>query len=97
MKVSEAPSKIIGVTLGEANISLLRVQDVPFKAKFALLTKDGNSCGYIEIGEWSDKTIDALKTFIAVIEEEALTKISDGGSSEAPSTSPEKLNEPKQF
>lgn len=97
MKVSEAPSKIIGVTLGEANISLLRVQDVPFKAKFALLMKDGNSCGYMEIGDWSEKTIEALKGFINLLEEEALARISDGGPSEATSTSPEKRNEPPQF
>lgn len=97
MKLSLAPSKIVGVQLGDATIVLLGT-GTPLRGKFALLTKDGETCGFMEIGHgWSDKTIEALKAFSDALEEEALSMIMEAKSAEEPAPNPEAPNEPPQF
>ena len=96
MKVSEAPSKIIGVTLGEISVSILRPEASPFKARFALISKEGGAIGFMDMDQWSERAIEALKTFQNVLEEEALARISEVTPAES-TTSPEKRNEPQQF
>lgn len=97
MKLSEAPTKIIGVALGEASINLIRPGELPFKARFAILT-DSGTAGYVDIGEWTPEAAKALETFIAVLETEALNhlfKVPTAQAAETPQG--DAANEPPQF
>ncbi len=76
MKLVEAPTKIVGVHLGEASLNFIHEGIAPIKAKFALLAKDGSPIGYVEMSrEWSEKTLDALKQLTAALEEEAAARV----------------------
>lgn len=97
MKLSTSPSKIFGVQLGDASINLLGT-GTPLRGKFALLTKDGETCGFMEIGHgWSEKTLEALRTFSDALEEEALAIIMEPKPAEEATPNPDKPNEPPQF
>ncbi len=97
MKISESASKIIGVQLGEASLNLIRMGEVPIKAKFALISKEGDPIGFIDMNNgWSEKALEALRTFSEVLEEEAMRKLFDGQPSETAAKSPGP-DEPPQF
>lgn len=96
MKLSGAPSKIVGVQLGKVSVELIRETAVGITAKFALLSKEGEILGFVDIpGGWSEKLEAALTTFVDALEEEALRVIFEQQSSETPQSSPQ--NEPQQF
>ncbi len=93
MKLTEAKCRITGVTLGEAQINLIRIDAVPIQAKFALISGDGSVSGYFERRNgWSDKVLQALQAFVDAIEEDGLTvvfeemtkPVSEGESAEGP-------------
>lgn len=101
MKVTTTETKILGVQVGEVSIDFLRVEmDGTFlKARFALLTDKGPT-GFMDLnergGQWSEKTIAALKAFSASLEEDALKvifKISDVKTENKEGSE----NEPDQF
>lgn len=99
MKLSESPSKLIGLHLGEATINTMRPDLPPLKAKFALFSKEGEPVGYMEMTHgWSEKALEALRVFQAVLEEEAVPRIFEQPSS-SPEETPksEERNEPPQF
>jgi len=83
MKFINAPSKIIGVQLGSLDIVVLSEPENPAKknphasAKFGLITEGGDINGSLSINtwQWSAKTQKALEDFVAVLEEEAASKI----------------------
>lgn len=94
MKLSETPSKIIGVTLGEVTLNLM-TGGYPLKAKFALVTKEGDLTGFMEIAaDWPPNILEALQVFIGALEETALQRITDHTPSEA---KPETPTGPQQF
>jgi hypothetical protein len=97
MKLSTSPSHIVGLQLGEASLNMIRGGQPPIKAKFALITKEGDAIGFMETaGPWSDKVLEALKTFSEVLEEELLGRISEvPQASETPPAGAS--NEPPQF
>lgn len=73
MKVTEAPSNIVGVALGEASFNFVRRDAPPIIAKFALITTDGAPVGFMDMASgWSDKALEAFRVFSEVLEEEAL-------------------------
>lgn len=96
MKFTTATSKILGVHLGEASLNLMMPSISPIKAKFALVTKDGDTSGYIEVKNWSEKTIEALRVFAAQLEEDALNIVFEVAQS-TDTKEPDKPNEPNQF
>lgn len=97
MKMSESASKICGVQLGEASLNFIRVGEVPIKAKFALLTKDGDVAGFVDVSNgWSEKVLEAMRTFSEVLEAEMLGRLFEGQPSETAAKS-EGSNEPQQF
>lgn len=97
MKMSESPSKIAGVQLGEAALNFIRIGVPPIAAKFALITKEGETAGFIEMGEgWSDKALEAMRTFSMVLEEEAMQRLFDTQPAETPAKEGDGA-EPTQF
>lgn len=96
MKFTTAPSKILGIHLGEASLNLMMSNIPPIKAKFALVTKDGDTSGYIEVKNWSEKTIEALRVFVAQLEDDALELVFEVVK-DPEVKDPEKSNEPTQF
>lgn len=98
MKLTDAPSRIVGVQLGEATLNFLQTGATPIRAKFALLGKEGDATGFVDItGPWSDKTLDALRTFMEVLEEEAVQRLFDGPAQAAETSQGEARPEPPQF
>lgn len=97
MKLTEAPTKIVGIQLGEAKLNFIRVGEAPIVAKFALITKEGDAAGFVDMMTgWSDKALEALRVFSEVLEEEALARIfTMAQASETPQT--EEHSEPPQF
>ncbi len=66
-------------------------------AKFALVTKDGDTSGYIEVKrDWSEKTLESFRAFVTQLEEDALGIIFEVGK-DTEIKEPEKPNEPAQF
>lgn len=99
MKLSEAPTKIIGVQVGELSLDLIRMGVPMLKVRVALTTDEG-PIGFMdmgELGQWSGKTLDALRAFTEAVEEDALSRIFKlpAQSTETPQT--EGRNEPAQF
>lgn len=97
MKFSDSPSKIIGLTLGEASLNLIRIGEPPIKAKFVLINKESEVVGYLDFSSnWSEKVQDALRTFSAVLEEEVMKYVFDEAqpSETSKNDAPE---EPTQF
>ena len=103
MKLSEAPTKIVGVQIGEVALNLIRQRgpDPMLKARFALLTDKGPT-GFLDLddrfGQWSEKTMIAMKGFTEALEEDALReifKISDENTEQVLKEGSE--NEPAQF
>ena len=99
MKISEASCKVVGVQLGEATISLLNsdgIRAAPLKAKFALMNKEEQASGYIEVRNWSQRTIDALLALQDAMEEDALAHLFDVSPGANPTKSKDEA-EPPQF
>ncbi len=97
MKLSETPSKIIGVQLGEASLNFIRIGEVPIKAKFALMNKEGEVVGFVEVNNgWSEKAQEAMRAFSEVLEGEVMVRLFEGQPSETAEKS-EGSNEPQQF
>jgi hypothetical protein len=98
MKKTEASCKIIGVQLGEATISFFGEggRGTPLKGKFALVDKEEQAAGYVEIRNWSERTIVALLELQDAMEEDALAHLFDI-SPEAKSAEPNDETEPPQF
>ena len=97
MKLTQNPSKIVGIQFGEAKLNILRPGEPPLWAKFALLNKDGEVCGYADISSWSDKLVELLQQFTDALEEEALRLVFEGGSEEKKEEPNQERNEPPQF
>lgn len=97
MKMATTPSKIVGVQLGEVTVNFMRPDQPGLKAKFALLTKDGDVASFTElVGGWSDKAQEAARAFSEALEEEVLRIIFEQGqASETPQATA--TNEPPQF
>lgn len=77
MKLSEAPTKIIGVQVGELALDLIRSGMPSLKVRFALLTEDGPKA-FMDVGElgnWSQKSLDAMRAFTEALEEDGLNLI----------------------
>lgn len=98
MKLTTAKSRVVGIQLGEASLNLIRMNEVPIKAKFALMTADGDVCGYVEkYNGWSDKVQEALRNFAEVLEEEGLKQLFEvTDAAESPQSNPD-VAEPPQF
>jgi hypothetical protein len=88
MKMSATPSRIRGVQVGEATINLIRSDHPVLKVKFALVRDDELACGHFEKSAiWSEKALEALHSFIAVLEDEALGLVFDAGQEASEVTS----------
>jgi hypothetical protein len=97
MKITDAPCKIKAVHLGEASINMIRMDQVPLKAKYALLSEDGNVCGYVEKSTgWSDRVLEKMKELGDIMEEEALGLIFSIQVDEE-NQAPKEESEPSQF
>lgn len=97
MKLSETPSKIIGVQLGEASLNFIRIGEVPIKAKFALMNKEGEVVGFVDVNNgWGPKVEEAMRTFSEVLEAEVMERLFEGQPSETAAKS-EGSTEPQQF
>lgn len=97
MKLTTAPTKIRGLLLGEATLNLIRMNEIPIKAKFALVDEEGNACGYFEKSNgWSEKTFEALQKLVGAMETDA-HGVLFVDNEEAPTASPEFSDEPPQF
>ena len=97
MKLSTAKPKIAGIQLGEASLNLIRPDQPPLRAKYALLAEEGDVCGFFEKANgWSEKTLAALQTLAECMEEDALGHIFfiEPGTEQATA---EKAEEPPQF
>lgn len=95
MRVSSSNARIRAITLGEASLNLIRMDQIPLRAKFALLDEEGNACGYFEKSNgWSEKVLEALQVLAGVIEEDAMSTIFLEETS-SPTTS--STDEPPQF
>ncbi len=99
MKLSTTPSKIVGVTLGELHIELLRSTGIGIglRAKFGLVDKEGQVNGFMDVATgWSEKLEAPLLAFVAALEEEGLRLVFEPGEgAETPETTAKA--EPPQF
>jgi len=82
MKLTQYPSKIVGVRVGEVELSL--VVSPSLLVKYVMLRNpedsnlDGVNAGkYTKSGPWSEKVREALEVFINALEEEALPELFD--------------------
>lgn len=97
MKLSEATPKIVGVQVGEAALNFIRVGEPALKVRFALISKDGNPVGFVDVGEWSDKVLAAMRTFSEALEEEALSLIFEQSTQDVETPQAEERQGPPQF
>lgn len=99
MKLCEAPTKIVGVQLGEVAIDLIRVGVPALRVKVAILVAEG-PIGFIEfsdVGQWSQKSLDAMKAFTDALEEEALKVVFKLPTQDTETPLTDRANEPVQF
>lgn len=99
MKLCEAPTKIIGVQVGEAAIDLIRSGIPALKVRIAIFTDDG-PVGFMDIGDigqWSQRSLDALRVFTEALEEDALRFIFKVTTQDAETAQTDGPNEPAQF
>lgn len=99
MKLCEAPTKIVGVQVGEVSIDLIRVGIPALKVRFAMLTDEG-PVGFTDvgdIGQWSQKSLDAMRAFTEALEEDALRIIFKVPTQDAETAQANAPNEPAQF
>lgn len=97
MRMSETPAKIVGVQLGEAAINFIRPGEVPIKAKFALMNKEGDVVGFVDVSNgWSDRAQEAMRAFSEVLEAEVMVRLFEGQPSETAEKS-DAPSEPQQF
>lgn len=102
MKLSEQPSRIVGVMAGEVSMNLIRPdRDHPtLKVKFGLLVDEGVA-GYSEISgigsSWSEKTLKAMSAFLEAIEEDGLRLLFKAGPQAPETPQAEGRTEPPQF
>ncbi len=98
MKLSARPSRIVGIRTGEISFNNLGPGGA-LQAKFQLLgdpkTGDQLHLGAYTKTQWSKRAIEALETFLEVLEEEAMVDVfgGDGGavvqSTDAPLSFPQ--------
>lgn len=96
MKITEDKCRIQAVMLGEATINFIRPDQVPVRAKFALLAgDDGSPCGFVEKANgWSEKTLTKMRELAESMEEDVLPHIFQvSGKTPEPSNP----GEPPQF
>jgi hypothetical protein len=76
MTPSKSKCLIVGVSLGEAHINIIRGGIPPLTADFALVREDGQAAGLIQrrLG-WGEKTLKALAELQAAMEEETLDHV----------------------
>ncbi len=99
MKLCEAPTKIVGVQVGEVAIDLIRIGAQALKVKMAVFSDDG-PVGFMEMGDsghWSQKSLDAMKMFTEALEEDALKVIFKIPTQDTETSSTDKVSEPVQF
>ncbi len=99
MRMSDGRCKIIALQLGEAHLNLIRPNEVPIQAKVALLTEEGQPCGFFQKNnDWSEKTIEALRALAEAIEEDCIAHIFEGEAAvPSPDAVAEKEDGPRQF
>jgi hypothetical protein len=99
MKFTEAKARIVGVHIGEAELSLLPgLGKPPIRAKVALIGSASSLMGSFEMNEWSDRAVEALRTFVGVLEEEALAHVFEvTGQQPTEGTEPGAPPAPPQF
>jgi len=91
MKTTTGKSRIIGVTLGEAVINLIKPGIPPITAQFALVRDDEEFAGLVERRlDWSDETMKALAALQACMEKDMLEHLFEA----VPET--ESASEPQQ-
>ncbi len=97
--MSEGRCKVVGLQLGEAALNFIRTDEVPIRAKVALLSEEGSPCGFFTKNNgWSERTLEALRALADAIEEDCIPHIFDGGSAPAnPSTEEKEDGSPQQF
>ncbi len=85
MKLSNKPCRIIGVRVGEVTANLLSPTASTLSAKFVLLGPDGQNNGsFTKEASWGEKTVEAFKNFIDMMEADVLmTLFDDQAESEA--------------
>ncbi len=71
--ITKSKCRVIGVTLGEAHINLIKQGIPPITAQFALIRDDEEKAGLVErrFG-WSEKTMKALATLQDAMEEDMM-------------------------
>lgn len=76
MKLSEAPTKIFGIQVGDLTIDLIRTGIPTIRVKFALLTEEHGPTAFMDVSDtvsiWSPKTLEAMRAFTESLEEDAL-------------------------
>jgi hypothetical protein len=102
MKLSEAPSKIVGIQVGELALNLIRTGVPMLQVKFSLLTEEHGSTAFMDVSDavsiWSSKVLDAMKAFTDAIEEDALKILFKVDAQQTTETSTgETSDEPVQF
>jgi hypothetical protein len=97
VKLSQVPSKIIGVQLGDVTLNFIRPDQPPIQAKFALLNEEEVICGYSEgSAGWSERTLEALRALQDALEDDAMARIFGIPTDSASKQTPEVI-EPPQF
>jgi hypothetical protein len=98
MKPTKAKCRITAVQLGEGQVNLIRPDQVPIKAKFALLSEDGMACGFFEkSNNWSEKTHAKLQELAEAMEEDCLTALFEVGPEDSRASETVEPDEPPQF
>lgn len=99
MKLSEAPTKIIGIQVGEVTIDLIRSGVPALKVRLAMFTDEG-PVAFMDVGDagqWSNKSIDAMRAFTEALEEDALRLVFKVPTQDTETTQANGPNEPAQF
>lgn len=99
MKLSEAPTKIIGIQVGELELDLIRVGVPVLKVRFALCTDDGpvSVMDISDMSVWSQKSLDAMRAFTEALEADALRIIFKVPAQDTETAQADGPNEPAQF
>jgi len=108
MKLTKAQCRVTGVHLGELALNLLPQNQKegghpPILAKLALVRDDGSFCGsYTKVEGFSQKTVDALRTFVDSLEDDVLNNVfviaeTDKDETAAVAATPPPAEEPPQF
>ena len=97
MKLSTAPSKLVGIQAASVTADMLHANGVQLEVVFAHIRDDGGLIGsFTRDRNWGDKVVLALQALVEALEEESISEVfaaPEEGSSEVAET-PE---EPPQF